>query len=841
MHLKRIATSLFFLLAISFVFGQAPKNWTSADIHEGIKKLNFLGSALYVAAHPDDENTTLIAYLSNELKANTAYLSLTRGDGGQNEIGPEIRELLGLIRTQELLAARRIDGGHQMFSRANDFGYSKHPDETLEFWNRKEVLSDVVWAIRKWQPDIIINRFDENRAGRTHGHHTSSAILSTEAFDLAADKKAYPEQLQYVSTWQPKRLFYNTSWWRYGGREAFEKVDKSNMAQVDVGVYYPYRGKSNTEISAASRSMHKSQGFGVVGSRGRAMEYLEIRKGSMPKDSSNLFEGINTSWSRVIGGAPIGNLLKATAKSFDFEHPESSVDELVRAYKMMKKLPDGYWKKVKMAETQELIFACLGFFGEAVANTSSAVPGAEVELSLEVVNRSTMPGILKKVLIMGEEIDLPEGKDNVVSNNEKLSWKTSVQLPKDMPLTNPYWLNKKPALGMYTVENQLLRGLPETPRKFTTQFVFHVEQEDFVLEKEVIHKYRDAVKGEVYQPFEITAPVFANMIEKVYVFTDGKPQTVEVLLKAGADQVKGQLELCHGNTWRVEPERLEFNLEAKGEEKLVSFTLYPPENQDENFVSPLVKIEDQIYDRELITIDYDHIPVQTVLRQAESKVVKIDLKKAGNRIGYLMGLGDEIPASLRQIGYDVSLLETDDINLENLRQFDAVILGARAYIGAERIKFHQPKLLQYVEEGGTLIVQYNKTGDFKTVPMDEIAPYPLKISRERVSKEDAPVRFLKPDHPILNFPNEITEKDFDGWVQERGLYFPNEWDEKYQAIISSNDPGESAKDGGLLVAQYGKGHYIYSSYSWFRELPAGVPGAFRIFVNMISIGKKPKH
>ena len=247
--------------------------------HEAIQKLNFLGSALYVAAHPDDENTRLIAYLANEVKANTAYLSMTRGDGGQNLIGPEIRELLGVIRTQELLAARRVDGGNQMFTRANDFGFSKHPDETMEIWNKDEIMADVIWAIRKWQPDIIVNRFtheyDPKWAGRMHGHHTASAMLSHEAFDLAGRKDVYPEQLDKVDVWQPRRLFFNTSWWFYGSRENFAKADKSRLLGVDVGVYYPIKGKSNTEIAAESRSMHKCQGFGSAGTRGSSMEYLE--------------------------------------------------------------------------------------------------------------------------------------------------------------------------------------------------------------------------------------------------------------------------------------------------------------------------------------------------------------------------------------------------------------------------------------------------------------------------------------------------------------------------------------------------------------------------------------
>ena len=825
------------LLGVGTLPAQAPKKWTSAEIHEAIQKLNFLGSALYVAAHPDDENTRLIAYLANEVKANTAYLSLTRGDGGQNLIGTEIQELLGVIRTQELLAARRVDGGNQMFSRANDFGYSKHPDETLKIWNKEEVLADVVWAIRKWQPDIIVNRFDHRSPGRTHGHHTSSAMLSFEAFDLTNDPTVYPDQLKFVETWQPKRLFFNTSWWFYGSREKFEKADKSKMMSVDVGVYYPMKGKSNTEIAAESRSMHKCQGFGSAGTRGMQMEYMELLKGDMPAEKLDLFEGINTTWTRIKGGAAIGEILKAVENNFDYGNPAASIPELLKARKLIQALPNGYWKTVKLEEIEKVIAAALALFVEVVANDQSATPGQEIELSLELINRSNVVVSLEKVSF------LPEGIDSLISkslaNNEVFRFDRKITVPNNQAISTPYWLNKKWELGMYTVEDQQMRGLPETPRIMKVQFDFKIEDTQFSLERPIVFKKTDPVAGEVYAPFEITPPVFANITEKVFVFSDDQPKEVQVLLKSGQENVRGTLELCFGETWKVEPSKFDFDLKLKGEEKIFTFKLFPPAEQDENFILPLVRIGEAVYDKEIVMIEYDHIPTQTVLRDASVKVVKIDLKKEGNKVAYIMGAGDKIPESLEQIGYEVDLLEDAEINVANLKHYDAVILGIRAYNTLERLKFHQSKLLQYVEEGGTMIVQYNTTRRLK-VKMDELGPFPLKVSRDRVSVEEAEVRILKPEHPLMNFPNKITDKDFENWIQERGLYFPNEWDENYEAILSANDPGESAKDGGLLVAKHGKGYYIYSGYSWFRELPAGVPGAYRLFANMISIGKHPK-
>ncbi|MEM6317055.1 MAG: PIG-L family deacetylase [Bacteroidota bacterium] len=836
MFKKLTFTGFTFLFLCFNLLAQAPKMWTSGDIHEGIQKLNVLGSALYVAAHPDDENTSMIAYMSNELKVNTAYLSLTRGDGGQNLIGTEIRELLGVIRTQELLAARRIDGGHQLFSRANDFGFSKHPDETLKIWNEKEVLADAVWAIRKWKPDVIINRFDHKSAGKTHGHHTASAILSYEAFDLAGKESSYPEQLDLVEPWQPKRLFFNTSWWFYGSRKKFAEADKSKMVNVDVGVYYPIKGKSNSEISAESRSQHACQGMGRAGTRGEAVEYLQLLKGDMPKDKNDIFDGIDITWNRVEGGAPIGKILAAVEQTFNYANPAASVPELMKAYQLIKALPDGYWKKVKQAEIEQIIAACMGLFVEVVADDYSATPGQAIKLSMEVVNRSMVNAQLQSYTIF------PTQADSIVqqplANNQTMKLKATLTLPEDMAMTNPYWLNQKAELGMYTVEERALRGLPETPRPVKVAFNLLVENEPITIIRDVVHKKTDPVKAEIYRPFEVTPPVFANIQEKVYVFANDAAKTVSVLVKSSKKNIEGKVTLARPDGWKIEPEFVDVNLKLKGEEQLVTFQLFPPTNQSEGLISPIVELTDgSTYTKGATFIEYDHIPTQTVFQPEASKVVRLDIKKRGQQIGYIMGAGDEIPNSLEQIGYDVTELEDAEIIAGDLEKYDAIILGIRAYNTVERLKYYQPKLLKYVKNGGTMIVQYNTTWRLK-MDKEKIAPYKMNLSRDRVTVEEAEVRMLVPDHQVLNYPNKITAKDFDGWVQERGLYFADDWDKKkFTAVLSANDPGEDPKDGGLLVAEYGKGYYIYTGYSWFRELPAGVPGAYRLFTNLISIGK----
>lgn len=830
--IKKLFLAFICTISVGILTAQKPTTTTAADIHDDIKRLNVLASALFVAAHPDDENTRMISWLSNEKRAKTAYLSLTRGDGGQNLIGTELAELLGVMRTQELLRARSVDGGQQFFTRATDFGYSKHPDETLKIWNKDEVLSDVVWTIRNFQPDIIINRFDHKSAGRTHGHHTSSAVLSYEAFDLVGDPNAYPDQLKHVKPWQPTRLFFNTSWWFYGSRENFAKADKTNLLSLDIGVYYPLKGKSNNEIAAESRSMHKCQGMGSTPSRGSRQEFLEFLKGEKPPSKEDPFAGINTTWSRLEGGTPIGKIIENVGKNFDYENPQNSVPELVKAYKMTEALPDSYWKKVKLEDIQNVIHDCLGIFLDATASDFSATPGESTTLKVEAITRTGSNVVLKSVEY------LPLGIDSTLNTeltpNEGIVFEKKITFPKKLSFTNPYWLNDKGTYGMYSVTDRMLIGMAETPRDLQVRFNFEINNMPFSFHRNIAYKKTDPVKGEVYRPFEITPPVFTNITNKVYVFPDEEGRTVEVLVKAGQDNLKGTLKLDHPNSWKIEPTSIDFDLAQKGEEETFSFTLFPPEGQDVGQVSPVAMVNGKSYTKGINVIDYDHIPTQTVFQDDEAKIVKIDLKKAGERIGYIMGAGDKIPESLEQIGYQVDLLEDKDIRVDNLKKYDAVIIGIRAYNTNDRIKFQQPKLMEYVKNGGTVIVQYNTAHRLKT---KDLGPYPFKLSRKRVSTEEAEVRILKPDHSVINYPNKITQKDFEGWVQERGLYFPNEWDDRYEAILSSNDPGEDPNDGGLLVTKYGTGHFVYSGYSWFRELPAGVPGAYRLFTNLISIGK----
>tara|TARA_R110000868_G_scaffold3259_9_gene21352 strand:+ start:5578 stop:8109 length:2532 start_codon:yes stop_codon:yes gene_type:complete len=832
----RLITRLFVvtIFVTNFSIAQAPRKSASSDIYLSLQKLNFLGRALYIAAHPDDENTRIISYLSNNVKAETAYLSLTRGDGGQNLIGTELSELLGVLRTQELLAARRVDGGKQFFTRAKDFGFSKHPKETLKIWDKDLVLSDVVWIIRNYKPDVIINRFDHRSPGTTHGHHTSSAMLSVEAFDLVNDKNAFSDQLTKTTTWQPKRLFFNTSWWFYGSQENFDKADKTNLLNLDTGIYYPNLGLSNNEIASIASSQHLCQGFGRLTSRGSETEYVELLKGDLPKDKTNLFDGIETSWSRIDGGKEIGAILYKIEENFNFKDPSVHVPELLKAYKLLQKSNDENWKIEKLKDLEAIIAAASGLFLEASSETDSSYPSGQLKINIEALNRSQNTINLKSVSLT------PNTKtDSIIllADNEKINLTINLTIPKNKAYTNPYWLNEKGTLGTYTVNSQELIGKPETPRAYNAYFNLDFSGTEITIIKPVIYKYSKPDKGEIYQPFEILPEATAHIKDKVLIFSDGNTKQVSVTVKAHKDNAKGEVQIKHSKGWKVDIDTKIFNIDKKGDEQTLFFALTPPDTQDESYISTIVKIDGEEINKELVIINYDHIPQQSVLMPAETKVVRLNIQKAGQNIGYIVGAGDKIPESLEQIGYTIHIIDPISITNTSLKKYDAIVMGIRAYNVIPELKFKQNIVLDYVKNGGTLLVQYNTAGRWNK-QFDNIAPFNLKLSDDRVTDENAEVTILAKNHSLINFPNKITSNDFEGWIQERGLYFPEEWSKEFTPIFEMNDEGETQKKGSLLVAPYGKGYYIYTGLSFFRELPAGVTGAYKLFANMLSIGKE---
>lgn len=821
--MKKISLIAFLLILNVFVgYAQQPNQLSSAEIYQKIKKLNVLGNVLYLAAHPDDENTRFIAYSANEKLFNTSYLSLTRGDGGQNLIGTEIREELGIIRTQELLAARRTDGGKQYFSRANDFGYSKTPEETLEIWDKNKILSDLVWIIRKTKPDVIVCRFPTDGKGG-HGHHTSSALLGQEAFELAVKEDAFPEQLKYVDTWQPKRIVVNTGkWWN-------DKISENDPGVVaeDIGLYNSVLGISYNELAANSRTMHKSQGFGSTGTRGEHFEFFEHLAGDEAQKS--LFDDIDFSWSRVLKSDKIITIVQNIINQFNIERPENSISKLITLRKELVKIEDEFWKKTKIEEVDELIKNCAGLYLEAKSNDYYATPGDSVDFTIELVNRSFSS--CKLISIESNVVSILNS-ETILETNKITKIEKSLKLPEDIKISQPYWLEKEGSLGVYNVENQELIGTPENKPSVYFEVKIDVEGEVLTYQIPLIYKWNDPVKGELYKPFVIFPPAFVNFSEEVQLFSTLSSKEIEVTVRSNTFNEKIDLTISKPNGWDISPSNFSFAQLEKGEEQKIKFTLSPTSSAVNGDLKASFNINGKVYGNALKTIDYDHIPSQVYMPKSKLQLVYVDLKTTNETIAYINGAGDKIAESLVNIGYKVDVLDENKVDAEMLKKYDVVILGIRALNTIERMEFIMPKLLQYSFNGGNLILQYNTSHRLNT---KDFSPYPIKLSRDRVTEEDAQVTFLNPNHTVLNFPNKIELNDFDGWVQERGLYFPNEWDEKYDTILSFHDKNEDSKNGSLLITKYGKGYYTYTGLSFFRELPAAVPGAYRLFVNLISL------
>ena len=806
----------------------SPEQMNASEIQLALQKLNVLGRVLYIAAHPDDENTNLMAFWSNGSLYDAAYLSVTRGDGGQNLIGPELGERLGVIRTEELLDARRIDHARQFFTRAIDFGFSKTADETMHIWDHDKILADVVWVIRNFRPDVIVTRFSPED-DKTHGHHTASAILAREAFSAAADPNRFPEQLAFVKPWQATRLVWNTSPFFFTNRNL--PFDPTGLTVLEAGGYNPLLGKAYTEIAAASISMHKSQGVGGPPRRGARKEYFKPLEGQ-PMTSS-LFEGVDTTWSRVANSESVAAQIRQIISKFNPADPAASVPELLKLRQAMSGIQDESWIAEKKAELDKIIAACLGLHVEASTATETFTPGQTAAIKLEAINRSNIPVTLQEVRFpnTGDSNKI----DAALPSNELVTKDLSCRIPDDAPYSQPYWLRKPGTLGTFAVDDQKLIGLPENPPALPVEIVLQVNGQElrYIGGHEVSHRLM-RLRANVPRPVVIAPPVFVNVVNSVFVFPTNEPKPVSVRVTAATGPVKGELKLAAPQGWEVSPASIPVDLKAANAEMVATFSIKPPNQNGEGTLRAIVSIDGRDYSLERVRISYPHIGVQTLMPPAQAKLVRADIRKKGERIGYIPGAGDDVPESLRQIGYSVKMLSEPEITAKNLAQFSAVVLGIRAYNTQDRISNWLPELFAYVKEGGVAIAQYNTLADLKT---NQFGPYPLEISRDRVTDENAQVRVLAPNNPLMNIPNKITPKDFDGWVQERGLYFPNKWDPAWTPILSCNDPKEKPLDGGLLVAKSGKGFFVYTSYSWFRQLPAGVPGAYRLFANMLSLGK----
>lgn len=823
------------LSAISVASGQS---MNSSKLLNELHKLNTVGSVLYVAAHPDDENTAMLTYLAQEEKLETAYLSLTRGGGGQNLIGPELKENLGLIRANELLQARKLDGAHQLFTRARDFGYSKNPEDTLENWNEDMVLGDVVYAVRFFKPDVIITRFNPDE-GPTHGHHTVSAQLAVKAFTLAADPTQFPEQLNEVSVHQTKRIFWNG----YGRRGGMNLNDETReVTSIEIGKYNPFLGRSYTEIAAQSRSMHKSQGFGQAGRRGPQRENLVLLDG--PPANGNFFAGVDTSWNRIPGAGPVEALLEKTIEAYNPAQPWGIVPNLIKVDKVLAGLQTTRYLRAKRKTVHGLIAAAMGLHFEARSDSAYLTPGDTVDLEVELTNRSPIKAQVKRAEVSLFDSDnwpadislvKKENLATTLGENAAETLSFGFQLPDDAPLTQPFWLNIEPETGVYHLNNIRLLELMDVPPPLSVNAVIEVDGYSIELTTPVIQRLSDPVKGEVHHIVSIRPAIVLKPAASVLLFESGEVKQIEVHVTGNSPGVGGRLEATAPDGWSVKIADPQVSIKEIGAEQILIAVIHPPSGASEGTILFSVQANDgNVYSQRSNQIDYEHIGRQPILAKAATKVTRLDLKRGGSRIACIEGVGDPVPETLSRIGYKVDLIQVSDIDHDRLKNYDTVILGPRAFDALEGLDKRFDELAAYVEAGGTLISQFNTTSS--RTKSQFTAPYPLSLSRDRVSEESVEMRMLNPNHPIFNVPNKITASDFENWIQERGLYFADSWDSKYEALISANDRGEPPRNGGLLVAQYGKGWYAYTGLSFFRQLPEGNPGAIRFFVNLISLG-----
>ncbi len=811
------------------------QQWNSAKILHEIKKLQVNASVLYIAAHPDDENTRLLTYLANERMYRTGYLSLTRGDGGQNLIGDEQGVDLGLIRTQELIAARKIDGAEQFFSTAYDFGFSKTSDETFNIWNKEKVLSDAVWVIRKFKPDVIIARFPEDaRAG--HGHHAASGIIAREAFVAAADNTKFPEQLKMgVQVWQAKRVIWNT--FNFGGTN----TTNDNQIKVDVGSYNTFLGKSYGEIAAESRSQHRSQGFGVPSQRGSQLEYFTLIAGDSMK--TDIMDGVNINLSRYatdnipsIELSLTKNKIDKIITGFDFTNPQNNLNNLIDLFQNIKANQSIKDKSYLLQKLQSIITNSIGLYAEATTTIPFAIQGDSLKINFWVNTRLMDSVQLKNVFYKNRKFEI----QSLLMKNKNFITSKNIILDVNEKLTQPYWLIKEKDKGNFIVEDQNKIGNADGDYE-TVQFAFEIFGELFIIEKQLQYKHTDPVKGELFQPLYIVPAIDVEVNPSVVVNTkkQSNSYTVNVLPKKDFNKASY---LGFGNVTLCDTTYLDFKIDsALQKNKIIPFII-----SSHSYLKPVCggKIdysfnsiaEKVLANNHLKTIPYDHIPTIAYVQKPSVKFVNDNIVTTNKKIGYIVGAGDKVPEALLQLGYTVDLLTQKDVIFNNIKKYDAIITGIRAYNTNEWMNTVYDDLMQFVNSGGNLIVQYNTSNNIGPVKA-KISPFPFNISRNRITEEDAVVNYIDKNEVVLNKPNKIEIKDFSNWVQERSIYEATDVDAKFRKVFTMNDKNEKPTDGSLIIAPYGKGNFVYCSIVLFRQLPAGIGGAYKLIANLVELKK----
>jgi LmbE family N-acetylglucosaminyl deacetylase len=865
---------------------QVRANYDNGAIGLGqmLKRLQTTASVLHTGAHPDDEDSGLLAYLARKEQARTAYLSLNRGEGGQNVIGTELFEPLGVIRTEELLQARRLDGGGQFFTRVMDYGFSKTRAEAAKIWGEKETLGDMVRAIRMYRPMVIISRFSGTPADG-HGQHQLAGYLTPLAFKAAADPNEFPEQIaDGLRPWQAKKLYVSQSF--------VQNSDNVPSLVLNTGEYDSLIGRSYFEIAMEGRTQHKSQEMGVLELRGKMNSGMRLVEnfGAKVEKESSVFDGIDTSLTaipKLVGlnddfmNSELKDAQKATneaVQNFDALNPSRIIPNLIKGLKAIRKARGEVSQRTKQLQNTALADAdfllaekeiefskalqmASGIVVDALSDTETIVAGDTANVAVRIFAPENTLVKVKNVSMLvpngwtANTATEPAQQENMFRPRRETAFNAAffaVTAPKDAKPTEPYWLDTPRKNFNFDWQETDPKNMPFQSALMNAEAILEIGGESITVKKDVQYRYADDIRGELRRDVVIVPLVSVALDSNLLIApVSNKPskQKITVSVTNNAPrETKGMIKISLPNGWAATPGSAEFALKNRGEKSAVSFDLTIPANakpDDYKLITQAI-IGGQTYNQTMQTIAYPHIQTHRRYQKAEISAKVLNLKVAPVRVGYIMGSGDKVPEAIRRLGLNVTMLEEKDLSTGDLSKFDTIVVGIRASQTRPDFVANNNRLLDFMKSGGTLIVQYQQqeyvNQNLPPLPakMDTVINGTQRISNVRVTDENAKVTILAPKHPVFNFPNKIGDGDWQNWIQERNLYSFSTFDEKYTPLLEAHDEGEPESRGGMVYAEIGKGKYIYTSYSWFRQLPNGNSGAYRIFANMLSLPKAGK-
>ena len=842
----------------------------AVGLGQAINRLGVIASVLHTGAHPDDEDSGLLAYLARGRQARTAYLSLTRGDGGQNLIGPELYESLGVIRTDEMLAARRLDGASQFFTRAFDFGFSKVREEALSKWDREAVLSDMVRVIRTFRPFVIVSVWTGTPSDG-HGHHQAAGMLTQEAYKAAADASRFTEM--GLRPWKARKLYIRASERRQQGQPA-QPPDAT--LSINTGQFDPILGRTYYEIAMQGRSQHRSQDQGALERREPRYSRYKLAESivGMPKEEKDIFDGMD---STVVGIADFAGqkapqlkqalteVQRAAEQAKKDYNPYSTrtvsgtiAQGLRRLREIRKELPKMGLGESEMYEVNFLLERKEKDFADALAQANGVIvnciadddivtPGQTFGVSVAAYAGEGVKSLQVSLPSRDGMSAAQQKQESSVTDGRAITQtEFKVTVAETAEPTSPYWL-KQPRRGAMFSPGKGGTGIePNAPPVLEALVEFEIEGQRVAVLRAAEYRFADKALGEIRHELKI-APVISVSISPSIIIspTANRAQERELtvsLVNNSKTGVQGSVTINadgggQSSQWAITPKQADFDLKREGERASFTHKVTVPANSKGNYeIRAAAQVKGQTFAEGYQAISYPHTQPRFFYRPAKASAGVFDVKVApGLKVGYVEGAGDDFANALKRLGVDVALIEARELASGDLSKYDVIVTGLRVYEVRPDVVSNNRRLLDYVHKGGTLIVQYNKS-EYAQLNM---APYAVKMKQtpERVTDERAAIEILDPTHPIFNFPNRITESDFEGWVQERGTYFLSEWDPNFKPMVASHDPGEAPLKGGQLIAQYGKGYYIYTGIAWFRQLPEGVPGAYRLIANLVSLPK----